>query len=90
MTYPPDYPFELTPNDWDITFEWKKKRLRYLIDMQIDEILDTNGGREAAIIDKHRREREALSQIKPLYKAATSKEYALERITEIYRQKGWL
>lgn len=90
MKYPPDYPGNLTSADWDITFEWKKKRLRYLLDMHIDELLDTNFGREAAIVDRHKKERAALAQIKPLHAAATSKEYALERITEIYKQNGWL
>ena len=72
MIFPHDYPMVLTSEQWDVSFLWKKQRLRYLLDFYYDELLDKDFGEEAAIEDPFKRERLSLLSIKPLNRSVVN------------------
>ena len=72
MIFPHDYPMVLTSEQWDVSFLWKKQRLRYLLDFYYDELLDKDFGEEAAIEDPFKCERLAMLSIKPLNRSVVN------------------
>ena len=80
MIFPYDYPIVLTSEQWDVSFLWKKQRLRYLLDFYYDELIDKNFGSEAAIEDPFKRERLAMLSIIPLRRAVVNMIYSFSRV----------
>ena len=72
MIFPHDYPMVLTSEQWDVSFLWKKQRLRYLLDFYYDELLDKDFGEQAAIEDPFKSERLAMISIKPLHRSVVN------------------
>ena len=83
MRYPPDHPFPLTTKEWDITFSWKVKRLRFLEDKWIDELLDTDFERERKMDYPFEDERKVLLFIKPVADRAINMTVSLARVVDI-------
>ena len=82
MIFPHDYPSLLHSYQWDISFLWKKNRLRYLLDVYYDELIDKNFGMEADIQDPFCVERTAMCSIKPLYRSVVSVWNSITRVKE--------
>jgi len=80
MIFPHDYPIVLTSEQWDVSFVWKKKRLRCLLDLYYDELIDKNFGEEAAIEDPFKRERLAMLSIAPLRRSVVNMINSLARV----------
>ena len=80
MIFPHDYPMVLASEQWDVSFLWKKKRLRYLLDFYYDELLDKNFGEEVAIEDPYKRERLAMLSITPLRNSVVNAISSLARV----------
>jgi len=80
MIFPHDYPMVLASEQWDVSFLWKKKRLRYLLDFYYDELLDKNFGEEVAIEDPYKRERLAMLSITPLRNSVVNSISSLARV----------
>lgn len=80
MISPHDYPSMLKSEQWDLSFLWKKKRLRYLLDAYYDELLDSDFGREAPIIDTLKHERMAMLSITPLRRSVVNMISSLARV----------
>ena len=70
----------LASEQWDVSFLWKKKRLRYLLDFYYDELLDKNFGEEVAIEDPYKRERLAMLSITPLRNSVVNAISSLARV----------
>jgi len=70
----------LASEQWDVSFLWKKKRLRYLLDFYYDELLYKNFGEEVAIEDPYKRERLAMLSITPLRNSVVNAISSLARV----------